>query len=284
MAVWRRDHLVDYAVVLSRFVLLARFVCLAILLLAAPASAQQEPVTIGVVRDGPTGRGSGDQSAIRDEMVDLLSVDFQVNLPPDKQIEADWTRPAIQAAIDQLLGDPEVDLVLTFGFISSHLVSLMGDLPKPVIAPLVIDPDFQGLPRVEAGSGVANLNYIAVHDMGDVAAFRQLVPFTRIGVLLDARLVEAVPDAAQRAQAGAGEVGLDVQIVPVGGSVEAALATLDADLEAVYVLPLMQLTDDQFARLAEGLADRRLPSMSWVGEREVRQGILTGRMTAGFAS
>ncbi len=258
--------------------------CVATLLFGAPASAQQEVVTIGVVTDGPAGRGSDDRSAIRDDMVDLLSVDFQVNLPPDKQIEADWTLPGIQAAIDQLLGDPEVDLVLTFGFVSSHLVSLMGDLPKPVIAPLVIDPAFQGLPRVEGGSGVANLNYIAVHDMADIAAFRQVVPFTRIGVLADARLVDAMPDAARRAQTAAGEVGLDVQMVPVGGSVDAALATLNADLEAVYVLPLMQLTDDQFTRLAQGLADRRLPSMSWVGEREVRQGILTGRMTAGFAS
>ena len=266
------------------FIRVITVACVVTLLTGAPASALQEAVTIGVVTDGPIGRGSDDRSAIRDEMVDLLSVDFQVNLPPDKQIEADWTLPGIQAAIDQLLADPEVDLVLTVGFISSHLVSLMGDLPKPVIAPLVIDPDFQGLPRVEAGSGVVNLNYIAVHDMGDVAAFRQVVPFTRIGVLADARLVDAVPDAARRVQAGAGEVGLDVQMVPVGDSVEAALAALDANLEAVYVLPLMQLTDAQFVRLAQGLAARRLPSTSWVGEREVRQGILTGRMTAIFAA
>ena len=281
---WGRAVIVGYAVQSMKPQRSMNLACVFTLLLVVPASAQQEAVKIGVVTDGPIGRGSDDRLAIRQEMVDLLSVDFQVNLPPDKQIEADWTLPAIQAAIDQLLGDPEVDLVLTFGFISSHLVSLLGDLPKPVIAPLVIDPDFQGLPRVEAGSGVANLNYIAVHDMGDVAAFRQVVPFTRIGVLADARLVDAVPDAARRVQAGAGEVGLDVQMVPVGGSVEAALAALDADLEAVYVLPLMPLTDDQSVRLAHGLADRRLPSMSWTGEREVRQGILTGRMTAGFAS
>jgi outer membrane protein TolC len=257
-------------------------VCVSVLLLAAPASARQEPVTIGVVLDGPIGRGTDDQSAIRDEMVALLSVDFQVNIPLDKQIQADWTLPGIQTAIDQLLADPEVDLVLTFGVVGSHLASLMGDLPKPVIAPLVIDPDFQGLPRDEGGSGVANLNYIAVHDMADIRALREIIPFTRIGLLADARLIEAVPGADRRVQAGAGEVGLDVQMVPVGASVDAALAALDDDLEAVYVLPLLQLTDDQFGRLVQGLAERRLPSMSWVGEREVREGILTGRMTAGF--
>ncbi len=252
------------------------------LLVGAPAGAQPRAVTIGVVLDGPIGRSRDDRSAIQDEMIDLLSVDFQVNLPPNKQIEADWTLPGIQAAIDQLLVDPEVDLVLAFGFVASQLVSQMGDLPKPVIAPLVIDPDVQGLPRSEAGSGVTNLNYLAVHDMADIPAFREIVPFTRLGVLVDARLVEALPDADQRVRAGAGEVGLDIQIVPVGASVEAALDALDDDLDAVYILPLLQLTDDQFGRLSRSLAERGLPSMSWVGEREVRDGVLTGRMTAGF--
>ena len=217
-------------------------------------------------------------------MVDLLSVDFQVNLPPDKQIEADWTLPGIQTAIDQLLADPEVDLVMTFGFVGSHLASLMDNLPKPVIAPLVIDPEFQGLPRVEGGSGVPNLNYIAVHGVGDLAVFREVVPFTRVGLLADARLVEAIDDAAQRLQTGAGESGLDVQVIAVGDSVPAALGALRPDLEAVYILPLLQLTEDQFRQLAQGLAERRLPSMSWAGAREVSLGIMTGRMTPNFGS
>ena len=159
----------------------------------------------------------------------------------------------------------------------------MNNLPKPVIAPLVIDPEFQGLPRREAGSGVTNLNYVSVHDMGDIAALREIVPFTRIGLLVDARLAEAVPNAAERARTGAGELGLDVQVIPVGDSVDAALRGLRGDLEAVYVLPLPQLTDSQFRALAQGLIQRRLPSASWWGEQEVRQGVLTGRMPGNFA-
>ena len=34
--------------------------------------------------------------------------------------------------------------------------------------------------------------------------------------------------------------------------------------------------------LAQGLIERRLPSASWAGEREVRQGILLGRMLSTF--
>ena len=48
------------------------------LVLVAPAGAQQRAVTIGVVLDGPIGRSNDDRSAIQDEMIDLLSVDFLV--------------------------------------------------------------------------------------------------------------------------------------------------------------------------------------------------------------
>ena len=47
----------------------------ATLLFGTHASTQQQTVTIGVVMDGPIGRGGDDNSAIRQEMVDLLSVD-----------------------------------------------------------------------------------------------------------------------------------------------------------------------------------------------------------------
>ena len=87
---------------------------------AGMVEAQQQTVTIGVVTDGPYGRGAADRSAIRADVIELLSIDFQVNLPPDKQIEADWTLAGIQGAIDQLLADPEVDLLLTFGYVGSH--------------------------------------------------------------------------------------------------------------------------------------------------------------------
>ena len=243
----------------------------------------QDVVTIGVVADGPYGRLGDETKEIRDEIVNLLSIDFQVEVAPDKQIEADWTLTSIQAGIDRLLADADVDLVLTTGVVGSHLVSRMGDLPKPVVAAFIIDADFQGLPRREAGSGVENLNYISVHDLGDLPAFREIIPFTRLGLLVDARFAEAIPEMEERVRVAAGESGLEVQVVPVGASVDTALEALAPDLEAVYLLPLLQLSRTDLSQLVQGLNTLGLPSMSWLGEREVRQGLMLGRMPAGFS-
>lgn len=257
-------------------------IVLAVLTVSTSVSGQ-DVVTIGVVADGPYGRLGDETKEIRDEIVNLLSIDFQVEVAPDKQLEADWTLTSIQAGIDRLLADADVDLVLTTGVVGSHLVSRMGDLPKPVVAAFIIDADFQGLPRREAGSGVENLNYISVHDLGDLPAFHEIIPFTRLGLLVDARFAEAIPEMEERVRVAAGESGLEVQVVPVGASVDTALEALAPDLEAVYLFPLLQLSRTDLSQLVQGLNRLGLPSMSWLGEREVRQGLMLGRMPAGFS-
>ena len=239
-------------------------------------------MTVGTITDGPYGRLGAATGFIRQQLIELLEIDFEVALPPTAQVQADWTLEGIEAGLDRLLDDPDVDIVLTLGYVSSHLAALRADLPKPVVASLVIDPEFQALPRQEQGSGVTNLNYIAVHDLDDLRTFREVTPFQRLGILADARLLEAIPNAADRVQVGAGEVGVEVQMVAVEGSVEAALAALDPNVEAVYILPLLQLSQDDFRRLVDGLNGWGIPTMSWFGEREVNLGAMLGRMPEGF--
>src|SRR5260370_11569114 len=53
-----------------------------------------------------------------------------------------------------------------------------------------------------------------------------------------------------------------------------ALANLPAGTDAVYVAPLMRLSDDDLRSLADQLARRNLPTFSLLGRSEVEQGIL----------
>ncbi len=241
-----------------------------------------QSVVIGVVKDGPYDRYTDILEIFRKEVVDLLSGDFEADLPSAKRIEADWTLAGIEAAIDSLFADPEVDMIITLGPISSHLVSHRTDLPKPVVAPIVIDRAVQGLPHAEGGSGVHNLNYVALPDREDLPVFLEIVSFERVAILANASFVEALPQVVRRAVDLAAEIGLEAEVIPVSSPMDDALFQQLDRFEAVYVLPLTQVTEAEFQRLVQALIDRRLPSFSWMGQREVNEGILAGRTPIEF--
>lgn len=54
------------------------------------------------------------------------------------------------------------------------------------------------------------------------------------------------------------------------------LAAITADVEAVYVGPLLRLSSAEFQRLITGLIERRLPSSSFFGKSDVELGLLLG--------
>ena len=110
--------------------------------MASPRAA----VRFGVVVDGPSFYNDTFRPRLQNEILDLLGTEFDARFPDDKYAVADWSRDGISAAMQRLLDDPEVDMVLTFGAIASQLAAEYGPLPKPVVAPFVLDADVQELP------------------------------------------------------------------------------------------------------------------------------------------
>ena len=249
-------------------------------------SAQQESlpeVTVGMVLDGPLLRYGDLVDLVRDETLTLLGRDFEARIPDGKILEGDWTVAGITSVLDRLLADPEVSVVIAAGPISGHIAATRGDLPKPVVAPYVVADYVQSLPRAGAGSGVANLVYVARPEAEDLSVFLEVTAFERPAVLISEALAEAINDAPEKVRESTAGLGLDPGIVTVGTSIDATLAALAAgDHDAVYVLPLPQLSEDEFDRLVDGLIDLRLPSFSWFGAREVRRGIFAGQKSDAF--
>ena len=113
---------------------------------------------------------------------------------------ADWTLEGVRDAVEALLADPGVDIVLTYGPVSSSHAINRGGLPKPVVAAFVLDPEAQGFPleTTAAGervSGVPNLAYITfTGDRTDeIRRLREVAPFRRLTYLTNEALLAAVP-------------------------------------------------------------------------------------------
>ena len=95
-----------------------RTICLIVVLLTltslTPSRAYGElpVVRIGIVTDGPWEGSEEIRSLFEQEILELARGEFDVRFPEEKLVRADWTVTGVRRAIDQLLTDREVDLLL----------------------------------------------------------------------------------------------------------------------------------------------------------------------------
>lgn len=242
----------------------------------AQEGTQRPVVNIGVVMDGPSAMSARVQTLLRDEIRELTQREFEVRWPEQHQIVADWSLTGVRDAVEQLLADDTVDLVITLGLLSSQYAATRGDLPRPVIAPVVADAVLQGLPQASGKSGVPNLNYLAIPSTftRDLHAFQEMVGFDRVAVLTGVPLTDAISDMESRMRQAAAEIGVAVQVIRVEDTAASALAQLSGETQAVYLFPLLHLSAEEFDRLLAGLVERGLPSFSLLGEPEVERGVM----------
>ena len=247
------------------------------------AQEQRLPaVTLGVVQDGPTGRRSALSELLFEELKILLELDFEVRTPVVKQIEGDFTVAGVERQLDALLADPEVDLILVSDPIGSHVAIHRTDLTKPVVAMAVLNAELQNAPRSGIGSGVTNLNYVAIKGSEEVGIYKETIPFTHLAVVGGATFFQLVPNLDDVLTRDLRNYGLEATLVPLADDVAATVASIGPDVDAVFLTPLIQIDQAQFAALIDLIHARGLPTFSWLGEIEVRQGVLAGTLPASF--
>jgi hypothetical protein len=238
---------------LLKNVLLRLILALSFWIAAGPVRAELPAVRIGIAVDGPYGGNEVGLNVFRTEICELLGGEFEALFPDDKLIVADWTVDGAQAAVDQLLGDPQVDVVLALGVLASNYVCRKGKLAKPVFAPYVIDAEMQGLPLLNGTSGVENLNYLSFpsHFQRDLEAFLEVVSFKRLTLLINGPLAESIPQLRRNVEEAGREFGINVIVLPVYDSVDDVIAALPQDAEVVYVGIMIHLKSEGYDKLIQ---------------------------------
>jgi hypothetical protein len=266
----------------THLTLAAVLVALGVGWVATPAAAQERtPVTIGILTDGPLQRFGELVDQIEHETSVLLENRFEVRIGGDLTLAGDHTLTGIRAALDRLMA--RVDVVVAVGTMGAQVAADHPALTKPVVAPFVLDPSLQGIPRQGAASGVSNFVYLTRPESRDLATLAEVVAFRRLAVLASAYALAEMPGLDRRIEELVGQAGAAAVVVPVGDDIHPALDAVEvAEADAAYVLPLSQVSSAAFEQLADGLIELGLPSLSWFGETEVRQGILLARRPDSF--
>ena len=260
---------------MTRGLNLALFITgVALILLSFPASS--DVVRIGFVLDGPWERNSEIVEIFQREIHALTEGEFDVRFPSGLLETADWSAAGVGNAVSRLLEDPQADLIITLGVLASNDAARRGPLPKPVIAPFVIDPEMQGVPYADGVSGVPNLNYLTIPNTvaRDVALFKEIIEFDHLTVLHNSVFADAIPELPRNTREALADIEVDVTLVPVEFDAGEALHQMPEQTDAVYVGPMLHLGDAEFQRLVDGLIERGLPSFSLLGYSEAERGLL----------
>lgn len=258
--------------------LLATCVALFALLVPADATAQRA-LRLGVVYDGDSPINPVIRDTFEAELDALLSGgDVSIEWVESSEQTGNFDAASAEAALDAALALPEVDVVLALGPIVGSVAAHRERLPLPVIAPFLLNPEWQGVSTENGRSGVRNLNFVAFRTNveRELAALAELAEFEHVAFLLNAGVVEAIPGSGEGVIAGIEELGYRATIVPVGASPAEVLAQIPDDVDAAYVTPLMIYDAADVEALAAGLIERGIPSVTVGGREDVERGLLLG--------
>lgn len=249
-----------------------------------PSISAAPSVRIAFVLDGPSEHNARAVKIFQDEIRVLLADDFDVEFPPDKVALADFTTIGVGEANDRLLADPEIDILITLGVLASMDAARRTELSIPVIAPLVLGSQIQGVPGRNGTSGIRNLSYLESPFAleRELAVFGEIAKFNRLAFLGNRSILEEIPGVAANIREAIAGAGYEPFIVPVSGSAADLLNQLPEEVEAVYMAPLLELDPGQFDELIAGLNERRLPTFSYMGRTDVERGVLAGLASASW--
>ena len=240
--------------------------------LAVPAYAQQ-CIDVAIINDGPDDRLAAERQAYIDELLALTQNEFDVRIKP---YPGNWTQESIESAFDAAYADPDVDMLLITGFISSQLGTQRETFPKPTFLPLILDPGLLPSPPVDDKSGIENLSYLIVYaNFGeDLDSIAELVDVDRVALFIDEELSNSIPELRVSANAVSSE--RDIELVEVRhDGVNHSLAELVPEgVDAVFVSGLPRMPDADFLELVEAINAAGLASYSFVGVRDVEAGLL----------
>ncbi len=251
-------------------------------LLFAPAQAQDRTV-IGFVLDGPWERNQEARRLIEARIEEALG-NPRVAFPAAKRVTGSWTLSSVASALNRLLEDPDVDLVITLGLLSSHEAVMRGPMPKPVIASRVVGSGVADVPSKDSAvgrvSGVQNLSYITLEDLDlrrSIAEFQKFRRFRKASILVSEAFRDLAPNLEGLLQKELATSGVsDSQVVFVGNSVVPALSAIAPNTQAVILTLLPQLDLEDYASLLGILRNRRLPVFSVGGNIFAQLGALAG--------
>lgn len=234
--------------------------------------------SIGIVTDGKSTEDLRRLAVFQKELQVLAAGEYNINFPESAILSGNDSRKEIEKTIGKLYQDPEIDLVIALGYIASYLVYHGDNPPKPVIAPYIFDGLIREHLTPEATMTHSNLAPIDSRFSFDkeLLIFQKIVPVQNLALIIDGRLLKAIPEFNLFSKYLANENSIKVSIIAADNSADAVLSAIPAGTDSVMVGDLNDFTDIEKSKLLQGFIDKNLPGYAIWDQTLVADGLLMG--------
>lgn len=246
-----------------------RTILIAAFLIIPFTGFSQKPLRVGIAKDASVNEFEALSSQVKAEINALISARNEVTF---KEVNAQWQPQKVSENIQSLITDPEVDIIVTLGFLSSEAAAQLPSHPKPMIAATILDRTFQDLPlQSDNSTGISNFSYIEswVRIKDDMLDFAQMFKFSRLAVVVPQPLLDEFKDIRQFLTEDT--LGFEISFVPAEANSN-PLSQVPEDADAVMIFPLVQHIGSDIQMLFTGLNQRGIPSLAISGPQYLELG------------
>ncbi len=186
----------------------------------------------------------------------------------------------INTLLNNAFSNPAIDIVLAIGPLASAVLSKQGSFSKPSLASMIIDQKAQQVAITAAGtSGIPNFTYIQspFSFEKDLAVLHEVFPFKKVGIIAPSNVGNLLPGMNTVFNDIVRKLDASMVILANGADAASRLAQVPSDVDAVYVLPLLnEFAEGEYKKLFDGLAQKKLPTVALLGESMVERGAMLG--------
>lgn len=236
-----------------------------------PAALAAQPVLhVGIVKDAAYGEMNFLANEVKTEIKALFHGQGDVVFT---EKDAAWQPEKIREDINGFLRDPAIDVVVTLGYLSSDVAAHLPNVPKPVIAANILDPQLQGLSlRTDRDTATANFSYLPPHIRleSDMNSFHDMFGYSHLAVLMPEPLYDNFEPLRKFLESK--NPAAAISFVAVTTDIAQAISSIPQAADAALVFPLLQNSPEQSAALFSELNGRRIPSLAISGPNLLNMG------------
>jgi outer membrane protein TolC len=239
-----------------------KLVIVAIICLAISFPIAGQIFGVGIVKDASEGEFQLLSNQIKSEIEALTKGRNNVVF---YEQGADWQKEKSGEYLLEFMNNPEIDLIVTVGLLSSDVAAQLSDFPKPVITATILDADLQRLPlSSELTSGVHNFSYIEspIDIKKDLQSFSDLFNAGHVSVVLPGKLYDELDYI--RALMETADDKMQISFVPLYLEISSDV-TLPDGTDAVVMLPMTGHSTGDIQKLFSRFNSEGIPSLAIKG-------------------